>query len=39
MSRPRWLAVLSLGLAALIAVQVYRIVIHDRFVVSYSESR
>ncbi len=39
MSRPRWLAVLTLALAALIGVQVYRIVAHDNFVVTYSESR
>ncbi len=39
MNRPRWLAVLTLALAAAIAVQVYRIVASDRFVVTYSESR
>jgi hypothetical protein len=39
MNRTRWLAVLTLGLAALIAVQVARIVVADRFVVTHSESR
>jgi hypothetical protein len=37
--RTRWLAVLTLGLAVLLAVQVGRIVVADRFVVTYSESR
>ncbi len=39
MSRPRWLAVLTLVLAALIAIQIYRIVARDGFVPSYAESR
>jgi hypothetical protein len=39
MTRPRWLAVLTLALAALIAVQAGRIVAADRFVVTHAESR